>query len=83
MTDFEKFINSIKAIGEFVTGCSPIAIAYFAWKQNKMSKKQDVIHNQINGMKDQLMKETKDAGLAEGNLAGRKEQTQERKDEKQ
>ena len=42
--------------------------------------KVDTYHKEVNGMKGELVEAVKAKGEAEGNLKGRLEQTQERKD---
>ena len=87
-----KLWNDLQAIGDFLikftTVITPIVIAWFGWLQYKVrnkvtaiSEKQDLIHKEMNGMKDQLVKTTKEAGIAQGNLQGREEQTREQKEQ--
>lgn len=60
-------IETIKAIGAIVT---PIVLAWIAYLQIKMGKKQTEIHHQINGMQEKLLTATGDARQAAGELKG-------------
>lgn len=48
---------------------------------NRIIRKQEKLHLQVNGMKDELIKATKELGEAVGKAQGREEMKQEIKDE--
>lgn len=69
-------IEVIKAVGAIVT---PIVLAWIAYKQIGLSKKQEVIHGQINGMQEKLIVAEKIASKSEGKDEQRKETKEEEK----
>lgn len=60
-------IETIKAVGAIIT---PIAIAWIAYLQIKINRKQDTIHHQIDGMQDKLIVAEKSASQTAGELKG-------------
>lgn len=50
---FKEIIDSIKDIAAALT---PIVVAWIAYKQGMLNKKQDVIHKQINGQQELILK---------------------------
>lgn len=70
-------IESIKAVGAIVT---PLVLAWIAYKQVSLSKKQEQIHKDVNGKMAQLLDITGAKERAEGKLEGKEEQKAETKD---
>lgn len=64
-------IETIKAVGAIVT---PIVLAWIAYLQIKMGKKQDVANKQMDGMKTELVQAVKGQYQAEGELKGKADQ---------
>lgn len=60
-------IETIKAIGAIVT---PIILAWIAYLQIRIGKKQTIIHGQINGMKTELVEAVRGEAQAKGELKG-------------
>lgn len=59
--------ETIKEVGIIIT---PIVLAYIAFLQIKIAKKQNVIHGQINGMQEKLIVAEKGISKAEGEQKG-------------
>lgn len=64
-------IETIKAIGAIIT---PIVLAYIAYKQIGLSKKQDEIRKDVDGKMTQLLEVTGAKERAEGKLEEKAEQ---------
>jgi len=64
-------------LGVVMQGVVTMVIAYIAFKQASLTKVIEKLEINTNSMKDQLVAVTRVAGLAEGNLQGRVEQTAE------
>lgn len=71
-----EIVSIIKEIGSIVT---PIVLAYIAFLQIKIAKKQDVIHKQVNGMQEKLITAEKGISKAEGKEEQRAETIEDNK----
>lgn len=71
-----EFIDGVVKVS---TALTPFAIAWIGYKQVKMNKKQDIIHKQINGQQELLLKATGQKERAEGKEEGKSEQRAEGK----
>lgn len=56
----------IEGIVKITTALTPFALAWIAYKQVKINKKQDAIHKEMNGMKEALIVAKKSEGHEEG-----------------
>lgn len=71
-------IETIKAVGAIIT---PIVLAYIAYKQIGLSKKQDEIRKDVDGKMTQLLEVTGAKERAEGKAEGKVEQRSEAKED--
>lgn len=71
-------IEVIKAVGAIIT---PIVLAYIAYKQIGLSKKQDAIRKDVDGKMTQLLEVTGAKERSEGKAEGKQEQRAETKED--
>lgn len=62
--------TTAETIRDIVIALTPFGMAYLAYKQAKMNKKQDEIGVKVDGMTSKLVEAEKGKSAAEGQLAG-------------
>lgn len=60
----------VATIKDFIVVLTPIILAWIAYKQIGLSKKQDTIHKEMNGMKSELVEAVRGEAGAKGELKG-------------